>query len=142
MCSTGAGLRWHDCLSLWWKPVSKPTEVCSFPSPCEVISRRRGSGLEIHSRILGSILLVDCMRILLASSEVYPFSKTGGLADMVSALGKALARCGNQVGLVTPLYLGLRERFPGLKPLGLPLEIPLGVRVMRAEVWGLESEKG
>ena len=30
------------------------------------------------------------MKILLASSEVYPFSKTGGLADMVGALGRAL----------------------------------------------------
>ena len=32
------------------------------------------------------------MKVLLASSEVHPFSKTGGLADMVGALGKALAR--------------------------------------------------
>ncbi len=32
------------------------------------------------------------MKILLASSEVHPFSKTGGLADMVGALGKALGQ--------------------------------------------------
>ncbi|HTL73351.1 MAG TPA: glycogen/starch synthase, partial [bacterium] len=31
------------------------------------------------------------MNILLASSEVYPFSKTGGLADMVGSLAGALA---------------------------------------------------
>ena len=47
------------------------------------------------------------MRILLASSEVYPYSKTGGLADAVGALGKALARAGHQVGIVTPLYRGI-----------------------------------
>jgi starch synthase len=35
------------------------------------------------------------MRILLASSEVYPFSKTGGLADMVGALGRALVKAGH-----------------------------------------------
>ena len=29
------------------------------------------------------------MKILLANNEVHPFSKTGGLADMVGALGKA-----------------------------------------------------
>ena len=51
------------------------------------------------------------MRILLASSEALPFSKTGGLADMVGSLAKFLARAGNEVGLVTPLYRGLRERF-------------------------------
>ncbi len=32
------------------------------------------------------------MKILLASSEIHPYSKTGGLADMVGSLGKALAR--------------------------------------------------
>ena len=31
------------------------------------------------------------MNILLASSEVYPYSKTGGLADMVGALAGTLA---------------------------------------------------
>ena len=44
------------------------------------------------------------MRILLASSEVHPYSKTGGLADMVGALGKALARAGHEARIVTPLY--------------------------------------
>ncbi len=44
------------------------------------------------------------MRILLASSEVEPYSKTGGLADMTAALGKYLARAGHQVGIVTPLH--------------------------------------
>src|SRR4029079_5605199 len=37
------------------------------------------------------------VRILLSSSEVYPYSKTGGLADMVAALGKALGRAGHKV---------------------------------------------
>ena len=48
------------------------------------------------------------MKLLLASSEVHPYSKTGGLADAVGALGKALARAGHQVGIVTPLYRGIR----------------------------------
>ena len=49
------------------------------------------------------------MKILLASSEVHPYSKTGGLADMVGALGKALARAGHKVRMVTPLYRGIRR---------------------------------
>src|SRR5439155_11106185 len=81
------------------------------------------------------------MRILLASSEVHPYSKTGGLADMVGALAKTLARAGHQVGLVTPLYAGIRERFPALKPLGLPLDIRLGTQPVHGEVWGLEPLK-
>jgi starch synthase len=82
------------------------------------------------------------MKTLLASSEVHPYSKTGGLGDMVGALGKALARAGHQVGIVTPLYSGIRERFPGLRQLDLPLDLPLGVRRVRGEVWTLESLSG
>jgi len=82
------------------------------------------------------------MNILLASSEVHPYSKTGGLADMVGALGKTLARQGHQVRTVTPLYLGIRERLPGLQRLAFPLELPLGVRRVQGEVWTYEQEPG
>src|SRR5512140_3789539 len=78
------------------------------------------------------------MRIVLASSEVYPFSKTGGLADMVGSLGKALAQAGHRVGIVTPLYLGIREGFPSLRLFPLPLDFPLGIRRVAGEVWALE----
>lgn len=78
------------------------------------------------------------MRVLLASSEVHPYSKTGGLADMVGALGKALARQGHHVGIITPLYAGVRERFPQLKQLDLKLNLPLGARHVTANVRSLE----
>jgi len=82
------------------------------------------------------------MNILLASSEVHPYSKTGGLADMVGSLGKALARAGHRVGIVTPLYQGIRESCPELKGVGKPLDLALGVRRVRGEVWMLEPEQG
>jgi starch synthase len=66
------------------------------------------------------------MKILLVSSEFHPYSKSGGLADMVGALAKTLARDGNQVGVVTPLYRGIRERFAGLEPFDWKLDLPLG----------------
>jgi starch synthase len=80
------------------------------------------------------------MKILLASSEVHPYSKTGGLADMVGSLGKALARAGHRVGIVTPLYMGIRERVPGLRQSSLPLDFPLGLRRVFGEVWESEIE--
>jgi starch synthase len=82
------------------------------------------------------------MKILLASSEVHPYSKTGGLADMVGALAKTLARAGHRVGLVTPLYAGIREQCRELKPLGLPLDLPLNSKAVRGEVWSLEPANG
>lgn len=41
------------------------------------------------------------------ASEAYPFSKTGGLADVATALPKALGRLGHDVTLVTPRYRGI-----------------------------------
>src|SRR3974390_1100899 len=82
------------------------------------------------------------MKILLASSEVHPFSKTGGLADMGGSLGKALARAGHKVGIITPLYLGIRERFPKLVNLTLPLDFALGLREVHGEVWSLQPDAG
>lgn len=81
------------------------------------------------------------MRILLASSEVHPFSKTGGLADMVGALGKALARAGHDVRIITPLYRGIREKFRRLKREDWVFDLPLGVQQIRAGLWSLKIEK-
>ncbi len=82
------------------------------------------------------------MNVLLASSEVHPFSKTGGLADMVGALGKALARAGHEARIVTPLYRGIRERFPQMRRADWHFDLPLGNRHVQATLWSLEMEKG
>ncbi len=80
------------------------------------------------------------MKILLASSEVHPYSKTGGLADMVAALAKTLARNGHQVGLVTPLYRGIAEKHKGLKPFDWQLALPLGDKVVHGSIQVLQPE--
>ena len=53
----------------------------------------------------------------------------------VGALVKALAKAGLQVGLVTPLYKGIPERFPDLHPFGWRMDLPLGARRVQAEVF-------
>ncbi|MEX2541288.1 MAG: glycogen/starch synthase [Trueperaceae bacterium] len=52
------------------------------------------------------------MRLLFASSEVYPFSKTGGLGDVLGALPAALARLGHDVMVMSPWYGSLRSAQP------------------------------
>jgi starch synthase len=44
------------------------------------------------------------MHIAFAASECVPFSKTGGLADVVGALPRALASLGHQVSVFVPRY--------------------------------------
>ncbi|MBM3777014.1 MAG: glycogen synthase GlgA [Acidimicrobiia bacterium] len=47
------------------------------------------------------------MRVLMVGSEVEPFEKTGGLADVLGALPRALGRLGLEVDVVTPRYRGV-----------------------------------
>lgn len=72
---------------------------------------------------------------------MHPFSKTGGLADMVGALGKALARAGHEARIVTPLYRGIYEKFPGIKPEDWRFDLPLGANQVQGRLFSLEIEK-
>ena len=48
--------------------------------------------------------------ILMVGSEALPFSKTGGLADVLGALPLALGKLGHRVTLVTPRYRGVQAQ--------------------------------
>ncbi len=53
------------------------------------------------------------LSVCLLASETAPLSKTGGLADVSSALTKYLHAAGHDVRLFTPLYSSInRDRFP------------------------------
>src|SRR6266852_4847071 len=68
------------------------------------------------------------MRILFVASEGLPFSKTGGLADVVEALPKALVARGHEVAVVLPRYRGTQggaRVIPSLTvPMGNRLRFP------------------
>jgi starch synthase len=65
------------------------------------------------------------MRIAMVSSECEPYAKTGGLADVVDALSRALGKRGHAVDVYLPRYRGL-SRVPGdLVP--LDVGVPIGV---------------
>lgn len=71
--------------------------------------------------------------IVFVSSEVAPYSKTGGLADVSSALPKALAGLGINVSVVTPLYKTV-ERV-NLKEQPKSIEVTLGGRTEKFNVF-------
>lgn len=66
----------------------------------------------------------DGKKILMVTSEAVPFAKSGGLADMVSALAVQLRREGNDVRMVMPRYYDIDRS--GLTLRKEPLGIPLG----------------
>jgi len=51
------------------------------------------------------------MKILLVGSEAYPFSKTGGLADVLGSLPKELKSLGVDVRVVIPKHMWTKEKF-------------------------------
>jgi starch synthase len=63
------------------------------------------------------------MRIAMIASECEPFAKTGGLADVVDALSRALGRNGDEVDVYLPWYRDLRPP-PDLRP--TKLTVPAG----------------
>src|SRR5262245_10611219 len=65
----------------------------------------------------------DDVRILMIASEVAPFAKTGGLADVASALPLALGRLGHHVDVVMPRYRSIRSS-------ATDVEVADGVRVV------------
>jgi starch synthase len=58
------------------------------------------------------------VRIFFVASEVAPFAKTGGLADVAGALPAALARSGHEVKVVMPRYAAVNEKRWGLQSRG------------------------
>jgi len=50
------------------------------------------------------------LKILFVSPEVFPFAKTGGLADVSSSLPKALKELGHEVRIMMPKYKVVNER--------------------------------
>ena len=73
--------------------------------------------------------------VLHCSSEVVPFSKTGGLADVSSALPQALTRLGHDVTIVTPLYASVDREKVGARDTGRTFEVTLGGRTERFGVF-------
>ncbi|HWO14298.1 MAG TPA: glycogen synthase GlgA [Polyangiaceae bacterium] len=72
------------------------------------------------------------LSVLFVASEVAPFRKTGGLADVVGALPKALAQRGMDVRVVMPLYGGVR--WDDLERLDGSLMVPMYTGPVRSGV--------
>jgi starch synthase len=68
------------------------------------------------------------MKVLFVASEGLPFSKTGGLADVIEALPKSLVSLGHEVAVLLPRYRNAKAdavAAPGLTiPMGDTLRFP------------------
>lgn len=74
------------------------------------------------------------MKIVLAASEVAPFSKTGGLADVAGSLPKSIRQQGHDITVFTPLYRSVNACGQRIKRTGIELQVPVGKRKMPAKL--------
>ena len=74
------------------------------------------------------------LNILFVTPEVEPFVKIGGLADMVGALPKELAKLGHDVRIVCPAY-GSVKQVGEWRALPEPLGVDVGAVTQWARTW-------
>lgn len=78
------------------------------------------------------------MRIVYIATEVVPYAKTGGLADVAGALPKALAELGVHVDVILPKYSFIDHTTYGLEKLSSDgvRTVPMGYGNEGVGVWG------
>ncbi|MCK6555583.1 glycogen synthase GlgA [Candidatus Binatia bacterium] len=74
------------------------------------------------------------MHVVMAAAEAVPFAKTGGLADVLGALPRALQRLGVDVTVVLPAYAVISRRGFSVQRLDIELEIPIANRILTGGV--------
>jgi len=93
----------------------------------------------------------DSLRVLFVSSEVAPYAKAGGLADVAGSLPKALRALGHDVRIILPRYGCLDPARHELQPAHTPFSVllpdrdePAGLLLMAIDgvpVYAVESER-
>jgi starch synthase len=82
------------------------------------------------------------MKILFAASEMVPFSKTGGLADVAGSLTKALSDLGHEVSAVVPFYRTTEDKGFDVEELDCSFSVPLSDREEYGEVFRTVTDAG
>ncbi len=82
------------------------------------------------------------MKIVFASSEMEPFAKTGGLADMVGSLTGEIQSLGHEVAVFIPRYKNIDIQKRGLKMIFDDIEIPLGSDKVRGGLYAAGLKNG
>lgn len=105
------------------------------------LSMKRSTSVEV---IIPATMLPESERlnIVLVSSEITPYSKSGGLADVADKLSAALAKIGHRVMTVAPLY----KKYEGVEATGVKRTFGLwdsGHTVEYCHTWEqVDGEKG
>ena len=104
----------------------RPSQNCTKSTYCQGVAANR----QVLKR-----LGVNAVKILLASSEVVPFAKTGGLADVCGSLPIELQRLGHQVTVIMPAYRCAKNCGQEIHDTGVDFDVPIGSHVVSGRYW-------
>ena len=79
------------------------------------------------------------LKVLIASSEMVPYAKTGGLADVAGALPKVLGKMGLDVRAVMPLYKSIDRKEFKLKKTGEHFFVPIAGEMVEVGLWSTKD---
>ncbi len=79
------------------------------------------------------------MKIAFVSSEIYPFAKTGGLADVSHSLPEAISERGFKVISMMPLYKTVDRKKFGIVPTDIELNVHLNNRDYHFKIYKLKD---
>jgi starch synthase len=75
------------------------------------------------------------LKVLVATAELAPFAKIGGVADVAAALSKELSKAGHDVRVVLPRYGQIDIGKNDLRPVVTGLQVPLGAQKLEATIY-------
>ena len=83
------------------------------------------------------------LKVLMAASEMSPYAKTGGLADVTGSLPKALDSLGNvDIRIIIPKYRIIDDAYYGLKEIPDPVRFYMGGRPHEIRIKYRDSAEG
>jgi starch synthase len=94
-------------------------------------------GLSTHHSIVPTFQYSDLkndMKIAMIASEVSPFAKTGGLADVLGTLTVALERFGHELCVIAPAYRSVLQGGFHLQETELAFSVPVADRLATVQV--------
>jgi ADP-glucose type glycogen/starch synthase len=83
----------------------------------------------------GEVPNAQHLKVLVATAELAPFAKIGGVADVAAALSKELTRLGHDVRVVLPRYRQIDPGRHSLRPVITDLQVPLGAQTLPTTIY-------
>ena len=81
------------------------------------------------------------MEVVFVASEMAPFAKTGGLADVLGVLPQEIAKLGHRVSVFLPFYKKVKRQDLTLTPVLQEIPVPVGSDIENASVYSCRHGK-